>query len=496
MDFLELKKKYKKDNDLPDRAFELEMYRRVLEGTVYDVLRHPFYRNYSTQNLGSDRSTIPLCDRRPSVRSALCKVVVDSSLSLLFGEGRFPYIQSDDENTQKHLSDIISDENCDIPGCMIDAAFKGSIGSVAILMKIIEGRIFLECMFTEYLTPEFLPSNPNELAKITQKCKKSGKELIEMGYTGLESEEIYWFMRYWDNVSETYYVPWKITEKEDFSPQIDQQETVIHNLGFVPAVWIKNLPGSDNKIDGLCTFKYGIDTNIEADYQLSQAGRGLKYSSEPLLMIKNPGLSMQGEIAVGDGNVIEVEEGGDVKHVEIDGQASDAVINFYRVLREIVLENIHGNRANPDKLNTVQSGKGMEMLYLPLVWMAANLRLSYGKGLVKLIKMIIAVNTQLELIIGEEPLPKGAMNSKSKITLKWRDWFESTKDDRMKEATTVKTLKESGLLSTQTAVSSLSDEYDIPDVEEELAKIQKEQQETQVQEVKLNSTKNNNPRTV
>lgn len=476
MDFLELKRKYKKDNDYSDRTFDLQMYKLVLEGEMYDILRHPFYRDYTNQATGS-YDTIPLCDRRPSVRSSLCKVVVDSSVSLLFGEGRFPYIQSEDDKTQNFISEIVADSQINLTGIMIDAAIKGSIGSVAIAMKIIEARIFFEALYTVYLTPKFLPQNPNELMKVTEKCKKSGKDLVEMGYENLEEDETYWFMRYWDSETETYFIPWKISEDRNYIPQIDEDQTVIHNLGFVPIVWIKNLPGSDSKIDGLCTFKYGIDTNIEADYQLSQCGRGLKYSCEPLLMIKNGSFSLDGEIKIGEGNVIQVDENGDAKHVEINGQATSAVIEFYKVLREIILENIHGNRSNPDKLNSVQSGKGMEMLYLPLVWMAANLRISYGQGLISLIKMILRANDKTDLILTENRIPIRSLNDKEKITLKWRDWFESTKDDRMKEASTVKTLKDAELLSSETAIAFISDEYDIANVEEELSKIDIERNE-------------------
>src|SRR5690349_16722546 len=35
---------------------------------------------------------VPLRDRAPSVRTGLCRVVVENSIALLFGEGRFPAI--------------------------------------------------------------------------------------------------------------------------------------------------------------------------------------------------------------------------------------------------------------------------------------------------------------------------------------------------------------------------------------------------------------------
>src|SRR5579864_2379722 len=99
MDFLELKSKYRKDADYPDRTFDLQMYRRVLDGTVYDILQYPFYKNFH-DNLGSQRAPISLSQRRPCTRYRLSKVVMDNVVSLLFGEGRFPVVNVNDEDTK------------------------------------------------------------------------------------------------------------------------------------------------------------------------------------------------------------------------------------------------------------------------------------------------------------------------------------------------------------------------------------------------------------
>ena len=37
---------------------------------------------------------VPLSQRRPSVRTGICRTVVDDSVALLFGEGRFPTVAS------------------------------------------------------------------------------------------------------------------------------------------------------------------------------------------------------------------------------------------------------------------------------------------------------------------------------------------------------------------------------------------------------------------
>ena len=122
----------------------------------------------------------------------------------------------------------------------------------------------------------------------------------------------------------------------------------------MPIVWIRNLPGGEG-VDGACTFRAAIETNIEIDYQLSQAGRGLKYSSDPTLLIKEPATS-DSEIVKGAGNALVVSEKGDAKLLEIGGTACEAVISYVRTLREFALESVHGNRANADRLTAAQSG--------------------------------------------------------------------------------------------------------------------------------------------
>lgn len=473
MDFLSFKNLHKCDHDYDKRTFELQMYRRVLDGTIYDCLPYAFYQTIST---GTAKESIPLSKRRPSVRNGLCKVVVDQTVSLLFGEGRFPTIScKDDIKTKEMLDEIVAASNLNL--VMTDAAIKGSVGSVAIILKLIKGRLFFEAYCTEYLTPTFNAENPEELINIRQKCKKKGDELIKMEYDDIDEHEIYWWMRDWTQNSEVYYIPWKVTEDHDFKPSMDESKTVVHELGFVPLVWIINLPGSDSDIDGLCTFKSAIDTSIELDYQLSQGGRGLKYSSEPLLMIKNPSLNMQGGISLGEGNILEVDENGDAKHIEINGTAIEGVLNFSGRLREVILESIHGNRSNPEKLHTVQSGKGAEMFYQPLIWIADKMRTTYGEcGLLKMLNMIVKCNSLHEIFyeVGGKliAVPKGTLKLGAKLSLQWADWFSATRSDRLQEAQTLTILTGGQPLMTQeTAVNSLSGEYDIVDTQREVSEL-------------------------
>jgi len=243
-------------------------------------------------------------------------------------------------------------------------------------------------------------------------------------------------------------------------------------LGFVPVVWIKNLPGGD-AVDGACTFKAAIETNIEIDYQLSQAGRGLKYSSDPTLLIKEPALG-DSEIVKGAGNALVVSEKGDAKLLEIGGSACEAVISYVRTLRELALEVLHGNRASADRLTVAQSGRALELMNQGLIWLADNLRISYGDGgLLALMRMVIRASQVFPLMVmGEEIAP---MDGSARLTLRWPRWYPMSADDRVKEAQAVALLANAGQISREASVKSLAAANGVEDIEAELNAIDQDE---------------------
>jgi len=456
------------DSDYSPRTRSLDILKRVLNGTLYDVLPYHFHQERS-----GGGEYIPLRNRRPSVRYALCRVVVEDSVSLLFSEGHFPTIDCPDRSVSAFLANVVKETR--LNQIMIDAAIRGSIGSVAILLRILRGRVFLDAVDTLYLTPMWDVEAPDALIRVTEKYKVSGQTLAENGYDNLDTARDYWFMRCWDTQRETWFVPY--LAGEPIEPVIDASRSVRHGLGFVPLVWIRNLPGpsaSGDPNDGACTFRAAIETQIEIDYQLSQAGRGLKYSSDPTLLIKEPA-SIDSEIIKGAGNALVVSEKGDAKLLEIGGTASAAVIDYVRVLREMALESVHGNRASADRLTAAQSGRALELLNQGLILLADNLRISYGEGaLIQLAGMILRATHLYPLTV--MGIQISGLDSTVRLSLKWPRWYAPTADDRQKDAQTLSTLSTAGLISRETAVKSIADAYDIEDVPAELVRISEDGQ--------------------
>jgi hypothetical protein len=244
----------------------------------------------------------------------------------------------------------------------------------------------------------------------------------------------------------------------------------MHGLGFVPMVWIKNLPGGD-AIDGAPTFRTEtINTVIEIDYLLSQGRRGLRYASDPTLLIKEPAAGADGEIVKGAANAIVVDKDGDAKLLEINGTASQALIDWFKMLRELALESMHGNRVSPEKLSAAQSGRAMEMMNQALVWLADRLRISYGEGgLLSLLRMIVRASSSRELTIAGDTYKD--LDAGKAISLIWPAWFPPTAQDRNQIAATLKTHTDAGHMSRETAMKTIAPIYDVEDTGVEIARI-------------------------
>jgi Phage portal protein, SPP1 Gp6-like len=480
--FQTLKALVKKDKDLPERAHILNWREQFRTSAIYENLGYAFREEKS--DLGE---YIPLHQRRPSVEYGLPMIIVNDTTSLLFSEGHFPTIDlGDDEERETFFTELV--KTTKLKELMLDAAVRGSVGSIAIKLEVLKGRVFFKVMPTRFLTPTWDREAPDELVSVTEKYKVKGAELIERGYAINERDKNaeFWFQRVWDREREIWYLPWPVLkidtkgQQVEYSdgPKEDEARTVKHALGFVPLVWIKNLPGGDD-IDGACTFEPALKNSIEIDYQLSQGGRGLKYSSDPTLHIREPAFDEQTLIKSGN-NAIKTGPEGDVKILEISGTASAAVLEYVRFIREISLELCGGNRASPEKLSGAQSGRAMELMNQGLIWLADKLRTSYGEhGLTSLLRMVIAANEQYPLIVAGKKYPKGKLGKAAELplTLKWPPWYAPTASDHQSQAAAIKTYRDAGVLSRETAVKYIQHDFDVEDVDAELNRISDETKE-------------------
>lgn len=442
MDWVALQRRYETPGGFSERTARLLALRRILDGTQYNVLPYPFATERNPAG-----EYIPLSQRRPSVRTNLCRTVVDEAVSLLFGNTHWPLAVSRSRSTAEALNRFAMESG--LSALMMQAAIRGAVGSVALLVEMIDARPCIRVLETAYLMPEW--DRCGVLEKVTERYVVTGRELAASGYQVAPDRHAtrYWWMRRWTHAEVRYFVPQPVDCVEEMV--VDESRSILHGLGIVPVVWIRNLGGIVGEPEGECSFEKAIDTVIEADYLLSQAGRGLKYGSDPTLVLKTPeipdGLARQG----GAASALTLPPEGDAKLLEINGAAAGAVLAHYRELRQLVLEQLHGNRMHGDRLGAPQSGRAMELMCQPLIWMVDRLRGAYGDGgILPLYRMLCQLSAVLPegIRIGSDQFrdldPAG-------LSLHWPAWFTADEGELLPMAKGLGAAVSSGLLSRETA---------------------------------------------
>jgi hypothetical protein len=162
-----------------------------------------------------------------------------------------------------------------------------------------EPQVALKVWRAKFCTPQF--DDFCNLTSLKIHYQVLGQQLIAQGILAdVEGEAIrpdqqYWFIRVYGTQDEQTLIPpkiddwnpvtgWKRRDDPKFSDRpIGGDKSVSHGLGFVPGVWIRNLPGSDDAIDGKGTWEAAKGIKIEIDYLLSQASRGTRYNCSPEL---------------------------------------------------------------------------------------------------------------------------------------------------------------------------------------------------------------------
>ena len=475
MDWHELKKSMNFPSQYSNRTKNLLALEKILDGSLYDHIRYPFFKTCA-----GDGSYIPINKRRPSVRTHLCNVVVDDTVSLLFSASHWPsiHIQKETENEdceiEAKIRKICFDLN--LPSLMEQAAVMGAVGSVAILVQAIENELVIELKRTCFLKPTFSLLDPRKLVYVREQYIVDADGLKKAGF-GEFPDGNYWFTRDFTEFETIWYEPIPVEYNTDKNINLirDEARCTQHELGVVPIVWIKNLPSADpNAPDGKSTFSAGIDAMIDADYLLSQTVRGLRYSSDPTMVLSVDEYQISNGLTSSftkdASHAIALPQGSDAKLLEINGTGAAAALNMWQALRSLALEAMHGNRTHGDRVSAAQSGRAMELMCLGLTWLVGRLRRSYGDcGLISVIKLIALITQKFPdlQIAGHTYGPLQAKN----ISLVWPAWFEPTFGDMQTIANAVQSAKSSGVVSMETAVRMMKPATHVQHVAEEIKKI-------------------------
>jgi len=429
------------------RQRRLYALRQALESELYAARKYAFSQETSGEWEG-DR--IALDKRRPSVEYTLPEIAVRDHISMLFGEEHRPSVLvRDDDDTNDWIVAFIEDTN--LWWHMIDLATGGSVGTAVFVTRVLgpedaqqPGRFYHESWPAEECQPFFKREAPTQLDKIvrtyyisedalkadgydikalkTKWISKDGRTRSAKEWARAEAIAILggdttlkWVMRVQlDAQSETWYdpVPRFIYEAADFKDSKwteDADRSSTHDLGEVPALWIRNAPGKKKHYpDGACLWEAAVNFQLRIDKTMAQTGRAFDYCGDPQAWratggAGGPGFGEdEGATDATASGEIEVPEKGGAGFIEIKGDGLKVAIETYiSQLKTLARESCGASRIDPETVHQgVLSGAGMKMLNAGLLQCVGILRMSYGdNGIIPILKlcMRIAAKVNVEL---------------------------------------------------------------------------------------------------
>lgn len=458
MAFWDIAKKIPYPAGTSARFKRLDAYDRLLDGTFYSHLTHAFSHEFDGVN------HVRLENRRPAVIYNLARMIADQTSALAFGDGHAPHVrcwdETGDENPFKKTEEAIEAiiDACDIFGIMSEAVFRGSIGSCAIKVRALpNGLPRLTVVRGKYARPLYDVSDPTTLRGLPEVYPTSGEDLLRYGYEHIDEDATYWMRIELGKTHERWFLPLLDSDYQQLGQkdrlgktitwELDHERTYPHGFDVVPAVWIRNI--SPDGIDGQATFAQIVDMCVEIDYTLSQIGRGIKYTMDPLLVVRKGelasslplggGMTTDGNFVKDPSNVMVLPAGAAAELLEINGKGFETSREYVRLLREYALEIVGGMKSDSENAKAAQSGRALELLHQALVWLVGRLRGSYGDlGFVPLLRILLrGVHSGTLEIPGVDGK---AIDLTAPIRLVWPSWWQPRGADLLAEAQAFETL--------------------------------------------------------
>lgn len=408
---------------------------------------------------------VPIKKRIPTLKYNLPLILTNRLSAKLLGEKQFPTMIVEDDPDTTDLIRLIKKQSMFETKCLEGCKWWLAYGSVFMRFKLINGKIFLERYNPKHCYPIF--DSAKELISI--RIQYVFEDHNDLDDEGKPIEK--WYRM---DLSRTVDTLYDNPEYEaDSEPMFSVVSSNVHDLGFVQGEWWMT---GDNKHgpDGpsLTEPIHGFTESIS--YNLSQSDKATAYGMDPQLVLK--GMDEE-EVTLlikssesgwnvgreGEASFLE-SSGSGLEHADQTEQRFD--LKVQNITRVIMLD--------PEKLvASAQSGKAMEILHGPMMELISELRPMLEDGITKLMQKMIATlvifNKRGALLAIQ--MPPQWVPASLDIEITWGEVFPKTMQDLREKVGIMMQLTSGNVLSRETALEKLAQDFEIEDIEEEVRKV-------------------------
>lgn len=463
---------------------------RVL-GRLNDLYWGSQYQNQGLappwDKTGPGSRRVPMRSQRPSVQYDLARAIVDRPTALLFGEGRFPGLTLEPAEKPKANAPkadggddavaetnewfaAIAEEGGLQPTALTWSRQGGALGSACITWQLCDGEFEFEAHKSKDCTPTFDKRKRSRLVFLEKKYvfKKTVATLDPVTQVRTVREVDYWHRETWDTNQHVVYKEEPVGDGKD--PRWIEDEIAVHNFGFVPAYWCKNIDDGDpSSVDGVSLIA-GLDDMFEdMDRTLSQKSRAVRYNQDPERVYFGLTEDQKRRVEVGGGASTSLPartSGADAIVLELQGEGQRIAEEHVVSQRGRALEVSRVVMPDPERLLAAsKSGTALRILFAPTLELVGELRQTYGRALRAIFEQILTAARSGALArLGTLLTPPPAVIPAGKVKLHWGSFFDSTPADLESIARAAGTLKAAGILDRETVVRWLSAYFGIKDI--------------------------------
>ena len=444
------------------RNNELDVLDSYYEGRQYSGMT-PW-----KQAMTPEGAYIPVRERAPLLQYNFAKVMCSRLASKIVGQRTFPLLKiEDDPDTEQLISMVIKSSR--LKALIIEPTRRAiNSGSCLVRFSIVNGQYKIEHYLSKWCYPQF-DANDNLVAVRIQYVWEDKEDLDDRKLPKKK-----WFrMDLGQMVDVKYNTPDYNASSTD-EPEFEVEKVVEHELGFVQATWIRTAK-LRNETDGPSMISDILGFIDELNYSLSQSSQAVSYNQDPQLILKGMDEEEVENLIRSSQKGWNLGREGEASFLEAGMSGVEAADNFRGDIRLNVQDIARVIMLDPEKIvGSAQSGKAMEVLHGPMVELVEELRPSFEKAITELVlKMTFALLIQSSRgAITAITIPPGYKPKSLNIVAQWPEIFPKTMQDLRDKVSVAAQASSASLISRETLTKWLAKDFDVENIEEELAKIE------------------------